>query len=67
MSTLTFYVPGMSCGHCERAVTDELVGVAGVEHVAVDLTTKLVTVSGADLDRDLLVAAIGVAGYDVAG
>lgn len=68
MSTITFRVPAMSCGHCERAVSDELVKVAGVERVEVDLATKLVTVTVADpsLDRGPLVAAIDAAGYGVA-
>ena len=64
--TLTFTVPGMTCGHCEAAVKQEVGGVAGVSDVAVDLATKLVTVTGAALDRDAIVAAIDEAGYDVA-
>jgi len=35
----------MHCGHCERAVKEELATVAGVSAVDVDLETKLVTVS----------------------
>ncbi len=65
-STLTFTVPGMSCGHCESAVKTEVGKVAGVSSVAVDLETKLVTVDGSALDRAALVAAIDEAGYDVA-
>ena len=34
----------MSCDHCEASVTEELARVAGVEHVDVDLDTKLVRV-----------------------
>ncbi len=64
--TLTFSVPGMTCGHCEAAVKQEVGGVTGVSDVAVDLATKLVTVTGAALDRDAIVAAIDEAGYDVA-
>lgn len=65
-TTLTLSVPGMTCGHCEAAVTKELTSVAGVTAVAVDLDTKLVTVTGAGLDRDAIVAAIDDAGFDVA-
>jgi copper chaperone CopZ len=67
MSELTFHVPGMSCGHCESAVKSEVGKVSGVSGVAVDLGTKIVTVDGASLDREAIVAAIGEAGFDVAG
>jgi copper chaperone len=64
---LTFTVPGMTCGHCEAAVKQEVGTVDGVRAVDVDLQSKIVTVSGAALDRDAIVAAIDEAGYDVAG
>lgn len=64
--TLILSVPGMTCGHCEAAVKDEVGAVAGVTGVAVDLDTKDVTVTGDRLDRGLLVAAIDEAGFDVA-
>lgn len=62
--TATYTVPGMTCGHCEASVKEELGAVAGVESVDVDLKTKLVTVSGSSLDDDALRAAIGEAGYE---
>lgn len=64
--TLTFSVPGMTCGHCEASVKQEVGSVSGVSAVDVDLQTKLVTVSGAALDRDAILAAIDEAGFDVA-
>jgi copper chaperone len=60
----TYSVPGMHCGHCQEAVTRELEAVAGVRAVDVDLERKVVTVRGADLDDDALVAAIDEAGYE---
>jgi copper chaperone len=66
MSTLTYSVPGMTCGHCVNAVTSELTAVAGVTDVSVDLTTKLVVVSGTDLEDDALRAAIEEAGFEPA-
>ncbi len=66
MSELTFTVPGMTCGHCEAAVKGEVGKVAGVADVAVDLATKLVTVSGSALDTTAIVAAIDEAGFEVA-
>jgi copper chaperone CopZ len=66
MSELSFTVPGMTCGHCEAAVKGEVGKVAGVSDVAVDLATKLVTVSGSALDTNAIVAAIDEAGFEVA-
>lgn len=66
IKTLTLSVPGMTCGHCEAAVTSEVTAVAGVTNVAVDLETKLVTVTGTQFDQDAIVAAIDAAGFDVA-
>jgi copper chaperone len=65
-STISFSVPGMTCGHCEAAIKQEVGGVAGVTAVEVDLETKDVVVTGVSLDRDALVAAIDEAGFDVA-
>ena len=64
MSTLTFTVPGMTCGHCEAAVKGEVGKVAGVVDVAVDLSSKIVPVSGDALDTAALVAAIDEAGFE---
>ena len=64
MAEATYSVPGMSCAHCERAVRDGLLGVAGVESVDVDLESKLVVVSGGSLDDRALRAAIEDAGYE---
>jgi len=64
--TITYTVPGMSCGHCKQAVKEELSAVGGVESVDVDLDTKLVVVAGEVLDDDALRAAIEEAGYEAA-
>ena len=66
MNTLVLSVPGMTCGHCEAAVQQEVGALAGVTSVVVDLDTKDVTVTGDPLDRDAVVAAIDEAGFDVA-
>ena len=62
--TITYSVPGISCGHCRAAITAEVSAVAGVETVEVNLDTKLVAVSGSGLDDAALVAAIDEAGYE---
>lgn len=66
MTEVTYSVPGMSCGHCEEAVSRELLAVDGVESVAVDLDSKLVVVRGSGLDDARLRAAIDEAGYEAA-
>ena len=63
---MTYTVSGMHCGHCERAVKEEVGAVAGVDSVDVDLETKLVTVRGEGLDDSALRAAIEEAGYEAA-
>jgi copper chaperone CopZ len=64
-STMILEVPGMTCAHCEAAVKQELGSVPGVDHVEVDLATKLVTVAGSQLDPAALRAAVDEAGYEV--
>jgi len=60
----TFAVEGMTCGHCTKAVHDELVSVPGVSSVDADLDTKIVTVTGNGLDEQALRSAIVEAGYE---
>ena len=64
MSTLTYDVPDISCGHCEAAISTELRALPGVETVAVDLSSKRVAVSGGKLDDAAIRAAIYEAGYE---
>ena len=66
MDSITYSVPGVSCAHCRRAITDEVSAVPGVAAVEVDLDAKTVTVTGEPLDESALVAAIDEAGYEVA-
>jgi copper chaperone CopZ len=65
-TTLTYTVPGMHCGHCEAAVTEEVSALAGVESVFVDLDSKRIEVAGSDLDDAAIRAAIEEAGYEAA-
>ena len=64
MNDITYSVPGMSCGHCRVAITTEVTAVSGVDSVDVDLDTKLVRITGENLDDAALVAAIDEAGYE---
>jgi copper chaperone CopZ len=66
--TQTYAVTGMTCGHCVRAVTDELSALPGVERVHVDLAAGTATVSSAaPLSPAQVRAAVDEAGYDLAG
>ncbi|QUH05346.1 heavy-metal-associated domain-containing protein [Saccharopolyspora erythraea] len=66
MSTQTFTVTGMTCGHCVKSVTEELSEIPGVTDVQVALDSGLVSVtSEQELSRDAATAAVGEAGYDI--
>ncbi len=68
MSTATYTVVGMTCGHCVDSVTEEVGQVPGVTDVDVDLTSGGLTVtSDTDVDDDAVRAAVEEAGYQVAG
>ena len=66
MTTQTYSVTGMTCGHCASAVSSELRELAGVSDVDVDLVaggTSTVTVtSTAPLDDAQVAAALDEAG-----
>ena len=66
-TTNTFTVVGMTCGHCVRSVKDEVGKIDGVNSVAVDFKSGLVTVaSDTDIAKEVFVAAVDEAGYEVA-
>ena len=66
-STQTFRVVGMTCDHCARAVTSELMAIGGVTEVSVDVPTGQITVGSAQpLTNAELRAAIDEAGYQLA-
>ncbi|MDT0377742.1 heavy-metal-associated domain-containing protein [Streptomyces sp. DSM 42041] len=66
--TTTYKVTGMSCGHCEKAVAEEVGGVAGVTAVQADAKSSLVTVtSAAEPDDTAIGVAVDEAGYELVG
>ena len=68
MSTSTYTVQGMTCGHCVQSVTEEVSGVPGVTGVDVDLASGRVTVSSQqEVDDAAVRAAVSEAGYQVVG
>ena len=68
MSTSSYTVVGMTCGHCVNAVTEEVSALPGVTAVDVDLAGGGLTVtSDAAVDETAVRAAVEEAGYQVAG
>ena len=68
MSTSTYTVVGMTCGHCVNAVTEEVAQLPGVTAVDVDLASGgLIVTSDAPVDMNAVRAAVEEAGYEVAG
>lgn len=64
MSTATFTVTGMTCGHCVSSVKEEVSEVPGVRDVQVELANGLLTVSSdGEIDRAAVRAAVAEAGY----
>jgi copper chaperone CopZ len=68
VSTTSYTVVGMTCGHCVDAVTEEVSAVPGVTAVDVDLASGGLTVRSTEpVDDDAVRAAVEEAGYQVAG
>ncbi|SEB68624.1 Copper chaperone CopZ [Paramicrobacterium humi] len=68
--TTTIGVAGMTCGHCEKAVTEELSALGGVTGVSVELapgeTSTVTIVSDEPLETAAVRAAVEDAGYAMA-
>jgi copper chaperone len=68
VSTTSYTVVGMTCGHCVNAVTEEVGAVPGVTAVDVDLASGGLTVTSTEpVDDDAVRAAVEEAGYQIAG
>ncbi|GAA1969439.1 heavy metal-associated domain-containing protein [Microbacterium deminutum] len=72
-STITedVLIDGMTCAHCVKSVTEELLAIDGVENVSVDLnaggTSRVTIHSAALIDAARVRAAVEEAGYALAG
>ena len=64
--TREYTVEGMTCSHCVLSVREEVVEVAGVSAVDVDLGSGRITVTGEDVDDEAVRQAVAEAGYEVA-
>ena len=61
-----YTVTGMTCGHCVRAVSEEVGQVSGVRSVEVDLETgRLVVAADEPVDDAAIRAAVDEAGYEL--
>ncbi|GAA2250017.1 MULTISPECIES: heavy-metal-associated domain-containing protein [Streptomyces] len=66
--TTVFKVSGMSCGHCEGAVSGEISRIPGVSSVtAVAKSGEVTVVSAAPVDDEAVRAAVDEAGFELAG
>ncbi|WP_308492761.1 heavy-metal-associated domain-containing protein [Microbacterium terrisoli] len=64
MTTTEYQVTGMTCGHCEMSVREEVGLVAGVDEIQVSAATgSLVVTSAVALDDAAVIAAVDEAGY----
>ncbi|HET6672132.1 MAG TPA: heavy-metal-associated domain-containing protein [Agromyces sp.] len=64
MTTIEYAVTGMTCGHCEMSVREEVQQVTGVSAIDVSATTgRLVVSGGQSIDDAAVLAAVQEAGY----
>ncbi len=61
----TYVVEGMTCGHCELSVREEIEELAGVESAQADRATGRLTVQG-DIEDAAVREAVEAAGYKLA-
>jgi copper chaperone len=66
VTTRTYEVPAISCGHCKQAIEGAVGALDDVERVEVDIEARTVAVEGT-ASEDTVTAAIDEAGYEVAG
>ena len=67
MTTTQFQVTGMTCGHCEKSVREEVGEIAGVTDIQVSAQTgKLVVTADGEVDDAKVIAAVEEAGYQAA-
>ena len=64
MASNNYQVTGMTCGHCEASVREEVGEIAGVTGIEVSAQTgRLVVTTSGDLDDAKVLAAVEEAGY----
>lgn len=64
MSTQKFNITGMSCGHCEHAVTEEVSQLPGISNIRVSAQAGTLELdSDGTADDAAIIAAVDEAGY----
>ncbi|GAB3709868.1 heavy-metal-associated domain-containing protein [Mariniluteicoccus flavus] len=64
MTANEYQVTGMTCGHCEMSVREEVSEVSGVTDIEVSAQTGKLVVSGSgEVDDAKVLAAVEEAGY----
>jgi len=64
MNTSEYQVTGMTCGHCEMSIREEVSTVPGVQEIQVSAQTgKLVITSTEEVDDAAVITAVDEAGY----
>ncbi len=61
--TIELKVSGMTCGHCQTAVSKALQSVSGVQSASVDLANGTAKIEGEYLDPIALISAVIDEGY----
>jgi copper chaperone CopZ len=68
MTTVTYSVPAISCGHCVHTIQTELSDLAGVKSVRAEAETKKVEVAfEAPASEEKIKALLAEINYPVAG
>lgn len=64
VNTNEYQVTGMTCGHCEMSVREEVAQIARVQEIQISAQTgKLAVSATGDLDDAQVLAAVEEAGY----
>lgn len=65
MAEKNYTVKGMTCGHCEASVKEEIGEISGVTDVTASHETGAVTVSGENFTDEQVAEAVKEAGYEL--
>ena len=67
MNKIEITIEGMTCGHCQMSVTNELATLEGVKSVSVDHTLGMAIVESEGVSNEQFEEAVTEAGYKAVG
>ena len=67
MNKIEITIEGMTCGHCQMSVTNELATLEGVKSVSVDHTLGTAIVEAEGVGNEQFEEAVTEAGYKAVG